>query len=145
MADPATIASFFASLKAATDIAKAIRGIDLKVQNAELNLKLADLLGSLADARIAAAELQESLQEKEKEIERLNEAVRLKAEVIKSSDAYFLKDASGKPSGEPFCVPCWEAKKELFHLTHAYINHVGCWICPHCKNTFPHNAIYLPG
>jgi len=99
---------------------------------------MADLIGSLADTRSAAADLQDLLQEKQKEIDRLNEALRLKAEVIKSGDAYFLKDTNGKPSGEPFCVHCWDVKKELFHLSH---NSGGEWICPHCKNTFSHYHI----
>jgi hypothetical protein len=141
MADIATIGAFLSSLRTATEIAKAVKDLDLTLEKAELKLKMADLLGSLADARIAAAELQELLQEKEKEIERLNEAVRLKGEVVKSGAAYFLKDANGKPSGDPFCIHCWDAKKELFHLT---TNVQDNWVCPHCRNIFTNYSVILP-
>jgi hypothetical protein len=140
MADLATIGAFLTSVKTATEIAKAIKDLDATVEKAELKLKLADLLGSLADAKISASELQELLHEKQKEIDRLNEVLTLRGQVIKDGDAYFLKGADGQPSGEPFCVHCWESRKALFHLVHG----TGpVWLCTHCKSTVFNYAVDL--
>ena len=141
MPDIATIGAILTSLKTATEIAKAIKDLDATVEKAELKLKLADLLGSLADAKIAGVELQELLQEKQKEIERLREALAFKARVVKAGDAYFLKNDTGLPSGEPYCVHCWEGEHALFHLVHGA---GAMWRCTHCNSEIFNFAIYHP-
>ena len=139
MADIATFSAFFTSLKAATELAKAIKDYDATVEKAELKLKLAELLGSLADAKISATEFQELLHEKQKEIDQLNEALAFKGQVVKSGDAVFLQNASGQPSGEPYCLHCWEGKKTLFHLVHG-----NGWVCTNCKNSYNFPNVPLP-
>ena len=52
MPDIATIAAALNSLKTATDIVKFIRESDLSIERAELKLKLADLVGALAEAKL---------------------------------------------------------------------------------------------
>ena len=52
MADLATIGAALSSLKTATEIVKFIRESDVNLEKAELKLKLADLLGSLADTKM---------------------------------------------------------------------------------------------
>lgn len=62
MPDLATIGAALSSLKTATDIVKFLRSSDLSLERAEL--KLADLLSSLADAKIELIEGQDTLAEK---------------------------------------------------------------------------------
>jgi hypothetical protein len=57
--DPTTIGALLTSLKAATDIAKFIRGSDLSIERAELKLKLAELVEALANAKLEAADVQQ--------------------------------------------------------------------------------------
>jgi hypothetical protein len=141
MADIAAISAFLTSIKNATDIAKVLRTLDASVAQADLKFKIAELVEALADAKISAAELQGLLEEKDKEIARLTEALALTAEVVKGGDAYFKKTADGKPSGEPFCVHCWENKKHLYHLVRgARSNRM---VCPTCKSDYDFYSIAL--
>jgi hypothetical protein len=77
MPDVATISAFLGSIKTATDIARAISLSDSALEKAQLKLRIAELMETLADAKIQAIEIQELLQVKESEIARL-----------KNSDAY---------------------------------------------------------
>lgn len=60
-----TVAAVLTSLKTATDIAKFLRESDLSIERAELKLKLADLIGALADTKIELAGLQEAISDKD--------------------------------------------------------------------------------
>jgi hypothetical protein len=116
MPDIAAISAFLGSLKHATDLAKFLKAADASVAQAELKFKTAELIEALTEAKMSAAELQEVLRKRDEEISRLTKALALKAEVVKDGDAYFRKDDQGEPSGEPFCVHCWEIKSVLAHL-----------------------------
>ena len=140
MTDIASISAVLTSIKTATDIAKVLRTLDASVAQAELKLKLAEMLESLADAKISAAELQELLEEKETEIGRLTQALSLQAEVVKEKDAYFMKSQDGKRIGEPFCLHCWESNKRLFHLVSGGY---GKSKCTSCKTEY--SAWQIPG
>jgi len=61
MPDLVTIGAALSSLKTASEIVKFLRESDLSFERAELKLKLADLMNTLADARIDLIEVQESL------------------------------------------------------------------------------------
>lgn len=116
MTDLTTFAAVLNSLKTAADIAKALKDSDLSIERAEMKLKVAELMGALADVKIAALELQETLHGKEKEISRLGEMLALKEEVVRRFSAYYKKGPSGKAIGDPYCLRCWESEKKLFHI-----------------------------
>ena len=69
--DIAAIGSLLSSLKTATDIAKFIRESDFSIEKAETKMKLAELISSLADAKIEAAEVQQSILERDEIIRTL--------------------------------------------------------------------------
>src|SRR5437588_11459798 len=108
MPDIATIGAFLTSIKTATEIAKALREVDVSLEKAETKLKIADLMDALAEARIKAVEIQEVLHDKEKRISELESAFDLKAILRREQDAYFEIDESGNPIGAPYCSHCWE-------------------------------------
>lgn len=116
MADLATITTILGNLKIATDIAKAIRESDVSIERAELRLKLAEMIGALADAKIEVTEVQELLRDKERELEELQEAFESKDDIVKRYDGYYLKDENGQAIGEPYCVSCWQTKHKRFNL-----------------------------
>lgn len=68
MPDPVTITAILGNLKVAIDIAKAIRSSDVSIERAELKLRLAEMIGALADAKIEVIEVQELLAEKDKQL-----------------------------------------------------------------------------
>ncbi len=129
-----TIVTAINSIKAATDIAKALRNADVNLAQAELKLRAAELLEALADAKISMVDLEEALQKKDKEIARLTDVLSVKANVAKSGDAYFETDSEGKMHGEPFCVYCWEQNHRLVHIHHTTSQRgPETLVCPECK------------
>ncbi len=58
MTDFTAIASILGSVKTATEIAKLLKNTDLSFEQAEMKLKLADIISALADARIEISEIQ---------------------------------------------------------------------------------------
>jgi len=131
MPDIPLLTGLLVSVKAATEIAKSFS--DASITKAETKLKVAELISSLADAKIAAVDLQELVQEKEKEIARLVNALALKSKVLKFDDAYYEQDAEGKPKGDPFCLRCWEIEGRLIHIVLEPTSGIKKRICPKCK------------
>ena len=58
MAEIATIGAILTSVKTATEIAKMLKDSDLSLENAEMKLKLAELVSSLTDAKLEAVKIQ---------------------------------------------------------------------------------------
>ena len=116
MADLATITGILSNLKVATDIAKAIRESDVSIERAELKLRLAEMIGALADAKIEVTEVQQLLVDKEKAIAQLEDAFQNKDELVKRYDGYYSANAEGKPAGEPYCVSCWQVRHKRYNL-----------------------------
>lgn len=116
MADLTTITAILSNLKVATDIAKAIRESDLSMERAELKLRLAEMIGSLADAKIEVTEVQQLLIEKDQAIAQLEEAFQGKDDLVKRYDGYYSVNSIGKPVGEPYCVSCWQVRHKRYNL-----------------------------
>lgn len=136
MVDIASISTALASLKAATDIAKFLRGSDLSLEKAELKLKLADLVSALADAKIQVVEIQETLQEKDKRIMDLEDAFQSKDKLFRHFDAYYMANENGNPVGVPYCLRCWETdhkKRQLVYEAGDHSKRV-CTSCGHKYN-----------
>ena len=109
MTDIGAITAFLTSLKTATDIAKAIKSVDVSLERAELKLRVAELIESLAAAKIHAAEIQDLVREKDAEIERLQ----IDQELFFEDNAYWRTKNSAKDG--PFCTHCWDREGMLVH------------------------------
>lgn len=116
MADLASVATVLTGIKTATEIAKTLKDIDVSIERAELKLQMAELISALADTKISAAEIQELVLEKDKEIQDLKNMLMLKDKVIRFGDAYYSLNNSGKATGSPYCSHCWESESKLIHL-----------------------------
>lgn len=57
MADMAAISQVPSSIKAASDIVKLLKETNVSLEKAETKLKLAELVGALADAKLEVAEV----------------------------------------------------------------------------------------
>lgn len=129
MADLTTISTILSSVKAATEIAKLIKDSDLSLEKAEMKLKVADLISSLADAKIATAEINEIIRKKDDRIKELEEAFVFKSEIVRYRDAYYQTEEEGIPCGDPYCPNCWETSNKAIHLYYMHPYE----ICPNCK------------
>ena len=69
--DMASITAALGSIKAAVDLAKLIKDSGASLEQAEVKLKIAELISALADAKIELATIQGVLLEKDLKIDEL--------------------------------------------------------------------------
>jgi hypothetical protein len=131
MADMTSIAAILSSIKAASDIAKLLKEADLSLEKAELRLKWADLINALADARIEAAEVQETLNLKDGEIRKLQEALSVKTSLTYEEPAYWRVEGAKREG--PYCQQCYDKEGKLIRLQGGT---TGVYDCKTCNNTF---------
>ncbi len=132
MADIATIGTALTSLKTAVDLAKAVRTSTSALEQAEVNLQLADLISALADARIEVSEIQGLLLEKEQLISQLQKELEYKGNTIYEKPYYWL-DSGGCKDG-PYCQRCKDVDDLLVRLQEA--GSKGRWSCRSCNEIF---------
>ncbi|MDO9309258.1 MAG: hypothetical protein Q7V04_09365 [Deltaproteobacteria bacterium] len=115
MTDLTTIGVALNGIKAAVDIAKAMKNADVSLEKAEMKYKLAELIEALADAKMNVAEVRDILQEKDAEIKKLQDALEMNGKVIRKGNYYVLED---DPDGErnKYCLTCWDYDKKLVSL-----------------------------
>lgn len=141
MPDIASISAITTSVKTAIDIAKTIKDVDVSLEKAELKMRVAELISALADAKIASAEIVESLHQKEAEIEELQKKLKFKEKLTRMGEAYFEVDKTGSPTGDPYCSNCWEIRQIAVHLKTA--DHAAKKECPSCKTFFMSRRVRL--
>ena len=129
--DIAAIGSLLGSLKTATDIAKYIRESDVSLERAELKLKLAELVGALADAKLEAADVQQEILNRDERIRELLAAAKLKADLKWVQPCYYLLGADG--TDEPHCQNCYDSSAKLSRL---HTDGNGYFQCRVCKQSY---------
>lgn len=138
MTDGASIAGAVQSARIAFDLVKTIYDSSASLERAEMRLRLAEVIGALADVKIQIAEVQGHLGQKDGRIRELEEALEVKVTLRRVNDAYYKVGADGEPHGQSFCSRCWDVEHRLRALvrsTQSGRNN----ICPAC------NALYLEG
>ena len=129
--DITSISTLIGSLKTATEIAKFIKETGLSLEQAETKLKLADLISTLADARVEVAGIQQELLEREEQIRELRKQLELKDALVYEAPSYWLHDESTKDG--PFCQTCYDSGAKLIRLQGPGN---GYWECKSCKSSF---------
>lgn len=133
MPDILAINATITAIKHSIDIAKAIKEADSTLEKAELKLKIAELIESLANAKISAIEFQEVVQEKVSRIAELENLLKFKANLVRKEGMFFESDENGNPTKEPYCSNCWDSKQLKIHLTQSQDTF---FTCPNCKNEY---------
>lgn len=133
MPDIATVSALIGSVKTAIDIGKSIRDTATSLEQAELNLKVADLLNALADTKTEVAELQLVLQEKDKEIAALTAHLEVRESVTWEAPYYFIQ--KGETREGPFCQQCYDSDSKLIRLQGS-ITSRGEWRCRTCRSVY---------
>lgn len=131
MVDMGTITAAVSGIKAATDIAKLLKESSLSLDKAEQKLKLADLIGALADVKIEMANIQQLVIDREQRIKELEEELRVKAKLIYERPFYWLVEGTKKDG--PICQQCYDNEKKLIRLQDYGGGH---WYCMTCKNGY---------
>ena len=128
--DFTTITTALAGIKTASEIAKAIKDPELSVEQAEVKLKIAELISALSDAKMSIAEIRELLQEKEEEIKELNTQLQTQQNLEYEPPYYWLK--LGEKRDGPFCQLCYDENRKLIRLQD---RENGYWRCHSCDKT----------
>jgi hypothetical protein len=109
------IVTTLSSIKTAYDLAKDLKETKSLMDNADINLKVADLVVALADARIDLAEIKNQMIEKDKEIEELKEHLE-KKDSIKFEDPFIFRIINEKKEEIPYCPKCYHSNSNLVPL-----------------------------
>lgn len=131
-----SIATALTSVSSAIDIVRTLAGAKGAVERAELKNKLADLLGDLADAKLA-------LVETEVQLRALDERLRVRESCHRGGEAYF---ADGDDA--PCCARCLEVDDRLIHLikpakARPSERRNQLW-CPECDQAYDRRRIINP-
>lgn len=131
MPDMTAISGVLTSIKTATDIAKIIKDSHKSLEEAEIKLKLADLISNLADAKIEMAALQDTLAEKDKTIDNLNIKFLFSDSLVWRDPLYWIESNDTKEG--PFCQKCYDGNEEAIRLQS---QETGIWHCTVCSKHY---------
>lgn len=129
--DIASVTAVLGSIKTATEIAQYIKNSDLSLEKAETKLKLAELIGALADAKLEVVGVQETLAGAEVRIRELERQLRIREKLTWKEPAYWL-EANGKTEG-PYCQKCYDTETKLVRLQG---DGDGRYECKACNSNF---------
>lgn len=133
------VTSAIVGIKNAIDIAKLIKESGASLEKAEMNMKLAELISALADAKISMASIQEVVAEKEAEIKRLKNELEKRGKMVWHSPYYFLETEAGRDG--PYCQKCHDSNAKQIRLQSA--GSKGSWVCHACGSRY-HDSDYVP-
>lgn len=132
--DLGTVASLLGNVKTATEIARAIKDSGVTLEQAEIKIKLADLLFALAEVKTEAADVRQALLDAQERIRELEEEAKLKAELQWHQPYYWRTGKDGE--AELFCQPCRDTDKRLSRL---HTDGKGLFQCRVCRQGFKSN------
>ncbi|MCF7482503.1 hypothetical protein L3V31_12250 [Vibrio sp. J1-1] len=135
MPDVAAFGAALGSIKTAIDLAKIVKDSDLTLEKAETKLRLAELLSLLADAKMDLVDIQELIIQKDERIRELEESFRFKEEITRYKDGMYLKNDSGEPIGQPYCINCWNTKHKA-HPLHRVPSKIRELKCSSCETSY---------
>lgn len=134
------IAALLSSTTAAIGVAKAVSEAKGIYDQADLKLKMAEIVSTLADVKIALAEAGSESKAKDEEIARLKKAFAFSGTTVEHHGWQFPTTKHGEPYGTPFCPKCIEMDGRFMVLRHVGqgFASVACPLCStkyHCNVT----------
>ncbi|MEX2109827.1 MAG: hypothetical protein WD802_04430 [Gemmatimonadaceae bacterium] len=119
-------------MKAANETVKYLRGVDAKLNQAELKLKIAELADVLSDARDKINDAKDENESLHARIKELETARDVRSKLVLRNNVYFLREESGETG--PYCPRCFEVDKILIPLPRlaAAFNAIGNYKCSNC-------------
>jgi hypothetical protein len=125
------------TLSKSLEALKAIRDIEKDFDAASYKAKIAELMNSVADAKIALTDAPDEIAAKENEIARLKEGLKFREEhttIVRGRR--YEKGSNGKPIGMPFCERCDTVDGLLIRIAVTSSNYESVAICPQCKANY---------
>ena len=125
------------SLTKGLEVLKSLNDIDKSFDIASYKIKIAELMSTLADGKIALITAREEISDKEKEIARLKESFRIKDSTMQYDGYSYRRDEEGNPVGRPYCPRCEQVDARLLLLVKV-AGLRGEMNCPECKAQYSH-------
>lgn len=139
----AEITAALGAIKATTDVISGVMKADKALGEADLKFRLAEAAQTLLDARMAVMEAQSLIDERDREIVRLSDALEHKGRVVRRMSAYYDVGEDGKPVGHGYCMRCYEVDHKLRHLAYPGVALLdGDVTCPACKSKYKYGSVY---
>lgn len=129
-----TIGPAFSAIRTAVEIAQFLRSTSDSLNQAEVKLKMADLMVALADAKIEFSNMQLAMIEKAELIRQLQSKLQMVGLTVGYLGARYMVNENREPTGEPFCPTCWATDRKLVPLT-SWSNKEPTHKCGSCGNT----------
>ena len=114
---------------------KDVLSIVNKVDNIDLYKKLLDLQAESLEMSSTLQEKEKNITALEKKLEELQEALKIKSEIVRHANLYFNKDDDGEPVGYAYCPRCYEVDHVLVHIAQNPLIKSAS-VCPQCKSTY---------
>lgn len=122
------VAEYVAGLKAAWDVAKALKVATDAIDDAHIKLQMAELISALADAKIEAAENTDRIAELERKL-------KSKSTLVFENGMYYkLLDDESRDG--PFCATCFDSQSKEIRLQHTPGGTFGNYNCYVCSGSF---------
>ena len=120
-------------IKTAIEIAKNIQDGYGALKEAEVKLKIANLISELVDAKIDISDIQQELNDKNIEIKSLKDRLTIKGKIEFDSPYYWIINDGSKDG--PYCQLCYDKDKRLIRLYNKGYKKGG-WVCKACKENY---------
>ena len=105
-----------------------------------MKLKVAELSGALASAKVGFADANEALRTKDAEIAKLQSAFKEKQELVERHGFHYRKGKDGKPQGKPYCPRCLQDGR--LYMTHQALKTGRPVCCPNCKTEYQQVTVF---
>lgn len=138
MPDIGAISAGISLIKVAIEIVKDLKSATSAIKDAEVKLKIAELLEAMSEVKIKLVEAQDENLELREKIRKLERSLSEQDEVVFRNGYFYLAEPQeGKPEG-PFCPNCHSTKNILSLLTEVtgLLSQLGKYECPSCEKRF---------
>jgi len=129
MAESSTIGEMLSGLRHAIEIVKFLEEHASPTEK-EHERKFAELVQLLGSMRGQLFELQTL-----SEVSELEKNLQSTTTLVKLNDAYYEVDEHNRPTGEAYCMHCWETNLVKHHL-HRWHENERVNICSHCETKY---------
>ena len=134
MAGVESIGAALQFIRSATDVAKAVLGAKAALTEAELKMRIAELLEALTNARVSILDAQTEIDGLQQTL--LRRSAEARERLVTRDNVYFFRDGEGEAG--PYCPRCYEAGGMQMPVTRLSKDWAPVWKyeCPQCKNKY---------
>lgn len=143
MVDITSATAALTSLKTALDLANLIKESSTGLKEAEIQLKITNLISEIVEAKTQIHTIKSELLDKQDEIASLKKQLEFKDSLQYEAPYYWRVSGDGDKDG-PYCQHCWDSEKSSKPIRLQSLGN-GLWNCQNCSNTVRDSSYRSPG